>query len=146
MLKMAAAGRSTLQALRQVCSMRLKNKGFENTLSGINVISGSDGGCVCELKVTEDNKNLYGSLHGGLMATLVDAVSTWGMEAHTSNPGISVELNITYVKGAKVGETVVIESKPLKIGRTLAYFSVDITNKKTGDLLATGRHTKHVGR
>lgn len=61
------------------------------------MISGSDGGCVCELKVTEDNKNLYGTMHGGIMATLVDAVSTWGMEALTSNPGVSVELNITYV-------------------------------------------------
>lgn len=66
------------------------------------------------------------------------------------NAAVSVKsiffLSFRYLKGVKVGETVVIESKPLKIGRSLAYFSVDITNKKTGDLLATGRHTKHVGR
>lgn len=46
---------------------------------------------------------------------------------------------------AKIGEVVVITAQILKQGRTLAFASVDLTNKTTGKLVAQGRHTKHLG-
>lgn len=39
----------------------------------------------------------------------------------------------------------VITAQVLKQGRTLAFASVDLTNKATGKLVAQGRHTKHLG-
>jgi acyl-coenzyme A thioesterase 13 len=46
---------------------------------------------------------------------------------------------------AKIGEEIVITTRILKQGKTLAFASVDLTNKATGKLIAQGRHTKHLG-
>ncbi|XP_008567970.1 PREDICTED: acyl-coenzyme A thioesterase 13 [Galeopterus variegatus] len=46
---------------------------------------------------------------------------------------------------AKLGEDIVITAHILKQGKTLAFASVDLTNKATGKLIAQGRHTKHLG-
>lgn len=46
---------------------------------------------------------------------------------------------------AKLGEDVMITAHVLKQGKTLAFASVDLTNKATGKLIAQGRHTKHLG-
>lgn len=50
-----------------------------------------------------------------------------------------------YMNAAKVGEDVLITAQVLKQGRTLAFATVDLTNKSTGKLIAQGRHTKHLG-
>ena len=49
------------------------------------------------------------------------------------------------MNAAKTGEDVLITAQVLKQGRTLAFATVDRTNKATGKLIAQGRHTKHLG-
>lgn len=51
-----------------------------------------------------------------------------------------------YLKAAPVGQRLLIEAKTNKVGRTLAFLDVVIKNKESGDLIATGSHTKFVGR
>lgn len=46
---------------------------------------------------------------------------------------------------AKLGEDVMITAHVLKQGKTLAFASVELTNKATGELIAQGKHTKHLG-
>ncbi|KAF9419439.1 hypothetical protein BGZ94_009411 [Podila epigama] len=67
--------------------------------------------------------------------------------------GVSTDLNVSFVSGAKLGDKLIIASAPSsllhhsssrcdKIGGTLAYTSVEIsTNDK---VVALGRHTKYV--
>ncbi|XP_073678517.1 acyl-coenzyme A thioesterase 13 [Garra rufa] len=50
-----------------------------------------------------------------------------------------------YMNAAKIGEDVLITAQVLKQGRTLAFATVDLTNKANGKLIAQGRHTKHLG-
>lgn len=50
-----------------------------------------------------------------------------------------------YIKAAKIGEDILISANTLKAGRTLAFLSVDITNKETGAMIAAGKHTKFIG-
>lgn len=62
----------------------------------IKVIDGGDGKCVCEMKVAEHMRNGLGTLHGGLIALLVDSVSTWGLMSYKSGePGVTVNINIS---------------------------------------------------
>ncbi len=49
-----------------------------------------------------------------------------------------------YMNAAKI-EDVLITAQVLKQGRTLAFATVDLTNKANGKLIAQGRHTKHLG-
>lgn len=48
------------------------------------------------------------------------------------------------MKGAKVGDEVVVEAKTIKAGKNLGFLEVEIKNKNTGDLLVTATHTKFV--
>ncbi|KAJ8300889.1 hypothetical protein KUTeg_022408 [Tegillarca granosa] len=111
----------------------------------IKVVSGGEGTCVCKLKVTENDQNRGGTLHGGMIATLVDAVSTWALlTSEKQTAGVSVDMNISYMKAAKVGEDITIDAKTLKLGNRLAFLTVDITNND-GQLIAQGKHTKFIG-
>ncbi|XP_037374833.1 acyl-coenzyme A thioesterase 13 [Talpa occidentalis] len=137
---------SLTQKLMEVLKAMKHVQGFDRILEKMTLVSADPGKVICELKVEEEHTNKLGTLHGGLTATLVDDVSTMALLCtERGAPGISVDMNITYMAPAKIGEVVVITAHVLKQGRTLAFASVDLTNKTTGKLVAQGRHTKHLG-
>ncbi|KAM6959425.1 acyl-coenzyme A thioesterase 13 [Aplochiton taeniatus] len=136
----------SLNSLKQVMKAMVDTPGFDRVLNKVDILSASPGKVVCELKVEEEHTNRGGTLHGGLTATLVDVISTTAiMYSERGAPGVSVDMNITYMNSAKIGEDVLITAQVLKQGRTLAFATVDLTNKATGKLIAQGRHTKHLG-
>lgn len=49
------------------------------------------------------------------------------------------------MKSAQTGDEILINAETLKLGKTMAFLDVDITNKETGALVAKGSHTKFVG-
>uniref|UniRef100_A0A3B4BIE3 Acyl-coenzyme A thioesterase 13 n=1 Tax=Periophthalmus magnuspinnatus TaxID=409849 RepID=A0A3B4BIE3_9GOBI len=136
-------GLMPLNAVRQLFRAMADTPGFDRVL---NVLSASPGKVVCEMQVAEEHTNRGGTLHGGMTATLVDVISTLAiMYSERSAPGVSVDMNITYMNAAKVGEDVLITAQVLKQGKTLAFATVDLTNKASGKIIAQGRHTKHLG-
>ncbi|XP_041358976.1 acyl-coenzyme A thioesterase 13-like [Gigantopelta aegis] len=113
----------------------------------IKVVDGAEGKCVCELAVTQELTNVRGMLHGGTTALLVDSISTMALLTKTDNiPGVSVNMNISYIKSAPLGSEIVVNAQTLHVGRKLAFLTVDITNKVDGSLIAQGTHTKYVGQ
>ncbi|XP_027714512.1 acyl-coenzyme A thioesterase 13-like [Vombatus ursinus] len=135
-----------VQNLREVMKFITDTRGFERVLEKVTILSTSPGKVVCEMKVGEEHTNRFGTLHGGLTATLVDVISAIAlMNTERGILGVSVDMNITYLSPAKVGEEILIAAHILKKGKTLAFASVDLTNKTTGKLVAQGRHTKHLG-
>ena len=65
----------------------------------VDVLSASPGKVVCGLRVEEEHTNRGGTLHGGLTATLVDVISTMAiMYSERGSPGVSVDMNITWVQ------------------------------------------------
>ncbi|KAF6292349.1 acyl-CoA thioesterase 13 [Rhinolophus ferrumequinum] len=137
---------SLTQKLREVMKAIGSVHGFDRVLEKVTLVSAAPGKVICELKVEEEHTNKMGTLHGGLTATLVDSISTMALLCtERGAPGVSVDMNITYMSPAKLGEDIVITAHILKQGKTLAFASVDLTNKATGKLVAQGRHTKHLG-
>ncbi|XP_017549396.1 acyl-coenzyme A thioesterase 13 [Pygocentrus nattereri] len=136
----------SLNSLKQVLRAMVDSPGFDRVLKKVEIVSASPGKVVCEMKVAEEHTNRLGTLHGGLTATLVDVISTTAiMYSERGAPGVSVDMNITYMNAAKLGEDVLITAQVLKEGRTLAFATVDLINKTTGKIIAQGRHTKHLG-
>ncbi|XP_008329893.1 acyl-coenzyme A thioesterase 13 isoform X1 [Cynoglossus semilaevis] len=136
----------TLNTVKQIMRTMVNSPGYDRVLSKVEVLSATPGKVVCELRVEEEHTNRMGTLHGGMTATLVDVISTMAvMYSERGAPGVSVDMNITYINAAKLGEDVIITAQVLKQGRTLAFATVDLTNKATGKLIAQGRHTKHLG-
>ncbi|XP_077876736.1 acyl-coenzyme A thioesterase 13 [Ictidomys tridecemlineatus] len=135
-----------MQNAREVMKVLLRSPGFDRVLEKVTLVSAAPEKVICEMKVEEQHANKMGTLHGGLTATLIDSISTVALLCSERGlPGVSVDMNITYMSPAKIGEEIVITAQILKQGRTLAFASVDLTNKATGKLIAQGRHTKHLG-
>ncbi|XP_040105870.1 acyl-coenzyme A thioesterase 13 [Oryx dammah] len=123
-----------------------KFRNFDRNLEKVTLVSAVPGKVICEMKVEEQHANKIGTLHGGMTATLVDVVSTLALLCtERGMGGVSIDMNITYISPAKVGEDILITAHVLKEGRSVSFASVDLTNKATGKLIAQGRHTKHVG-
>lgn len=60
-------------------------------------------------------------------------------------PGVSVDIHLSYLKGAREGDVVVIEADTIRAGRQLAFLECTLKHKKDGTLIAKGSHTKYVG-
>ena len=54
-------------------------------------------------------------------------------------------MDLSYMKGAKIGDEILIDAKLLRKGRTLAFLEVELRNKITNELLVKGNHTKYIG-
>jgi acyl-coenzyme A thioesterase 13 len=114
---------------------------------GLRAISWKDGEGVVELEVTTSVQNINGALHGGATAALVDHAGTLAIVAtdRQARPGVTTDLNVSYMAPAPGGSTVVATARVLKIGKTMAYVSVDIVRKHDGILVAQGRMSKFQG-
>ena len=51
----------------------------------------------------------------------------------------------SYMKAARLGDVLEVHAECLKLGKTLAFTTADVIHKADGDLIATGRQTKHIG-
>ena len=66
--------------------------------SQLQVVSAGQGHCSCKMVVEQEHENRVGFIHGGMVATLVDVVSSAGlMTSEWAAPGVSVELSISWV-------------------------------------------------
>ncbi|GFR47180.1 hypothetical protein Agub_g8771 [Astrephomene gubernaculifera] len=118
---------------------------FDHTaLQGLTVTDVSDGRIVCELPVTERVQNRYGTLHGGAAATIVDTVSTAALLTASPHTGVSVNLAVTYLAPMPggPGEVVIVDARVARVGRQLATLTAELKRKATGQVVATGTHTK----
>jgi acyl-coenzyme A thioesterase 13 len=64
------------------------------------------------------------------------------LASNSSKPGVSVELNTSYLAAAEVGSRLRIEGTALRIGKRLGFTEVKLSDERTGRLIAVGRHTK----
>lgn len=114
----------------------------------MTIVGGGKGQCQAEMKVQAEHLNRGGGLHGGLSSTIVDVLTTYALMTHdveNVKAGVSVDLHVTFLKGAKENDELVIDAKTIKCGKTLAYLDCEIRNKKCNSILVRGTHTKFVG-
>ena len=81
-------------------------------------------------------------MHGGCIATLVDVLSTAALVSVSDSSGVTLDLNVSYMTAAKDGDSVVIDARVLKVGKSTAALEVELRSVQTGSLVAKGRHTK----
>uniref|UniRef100_A0A0K8TRV6 Thioesterase domain-containing protein n=1 Tax=Tabanus bromius TaxID=304241 RepID=A0A0K8TRV6_TABBR len=140
------SGKKALDALKTVADHMAKSKGFDRLMKDVKIISGGDGQCIAEFTVAEEHLNQAGGLHGGFTATLVDNVTTYALMTKDCPPGVSVDLHVSYLKGAREGDEVVIDAKTVKAGRTLAFIECEMRHKKDNSVIAKGGQTKFVAQ
>ncbi|HYI00986.1 PaaI family thioesterase [Hyalangium sp.] len=123
---------------------RFGQGGYDRSLTGMELLEASGGKARVRLPVGEAVQNLNGVLHGGAVATLVDVVGTLAIMSadRDHRPGVSTDLNVSWLAPAPGGSTVLVEASVLKSGRTLAFVQVDIRRENDGVMVAQGRMTK----
>ncbi len=87
------------------------------------------------------NEQPYGLLHGGATCALVETVGSVAA-AVNAGPGrrvVGVELNASYLRAATSGSVTAVAT-PVKRGRTLSTFLVEVTDD-AGRVTATARLT-----
>lgn len=109
---------------------------------GFRMVSMGDGQARVDVTVGPCNANPAGSLHGGAIATLVDVAGTLAIMSADADgrPGVTSDLNVTYLAAGKPGAEVEAHATVLRVGRTLAMVTVDV--RSSDKLIAQGRMTK----
>ncbi|KAJ9671205.1 hypothetical protein PVL29_027271 [Vitis rotundifolia] len=112
-------------------------------LHGLHIDLVERGRLICSMKVPPRLLNTAKSLHGGATASLVDLVGAAAI-ATVGSPltGVSVEISVSFLDAAFVDDEIEIEAKVLRVGKSVGVVSVEIRKKKTGKIVAQGRHTK----
>lgn len=121
---------------------------YKFLLNEIDIDYAKDGKIIAHLPVRQVHLNSKGTLHGTVTACLTDwaggmAIASTGAE----KIGVSTDIHNTFVSTAKEGDVLEIESVAGKVGRTLAFTTVEIRKSDSENksmLVSTGTHTKYV--
>lgn len=108
---------------------------------GVTIERSVEGKARLVLPWVSSNANLYGVLHGGAIAGIIDvagAVAAFSLVGAKS-PLVTVDLNVTYIAAVQ-GVTVYADGTVLHRGKRLMVSDVEIVDDK-GKLYAKGRVT-----
>jgi len=109
-----------------------------NATLGFKVARVWKDGITMQAEVKPELTNIFGTLHGGVTSTLVDAaagVALFG-QLGGQRPVTTVELKVNYLNPAGSG-AVRARSRIIKLGKTLAVIGVDVHDAH-GRAVATG--------
>ncbi|KAI7890782.1 esterase [Mucor mucedo] len=141
------------ELVQKVLKSFLSAGGYDSlVLPGLKVVHSSEGKVSAEFQVEKTHLNRLDSVHGGLLATVVDiggslAIASKGLFA----TGVSTDINISYISGVKQGEKIQVEARVDKLGKTLAFTTVELFSQgrledTKKDVVALGRHNKFVAQ
>lgn len=97
---------------------------------------------IATMKISENNRQPYGLLHGGASAALAEtlgSVASWLSIDPAEHMAVGLEINCNHIRGKKEG-TVTGKATPLHLGRTTHVWDIKITDE--GDhMIAVSRLT-----
>lgn len=98
---------------------------------GIRLAEIGDRHAVMEVTVDDRHRNYLGGVHGGLIATLVDTVCFFPKPLLPSGQAATtLDLNVSYVRAAAVGDRLIARAELLHLGRRTASLSVRVTDQQ----------------
>ena len=102
------------------------------------------GACLLEVGLGEKHLQPFGKVHGGAIASVVDAAAFWAVfpQVEKGMGLTTVEMKLNYLAPAEKG-TLVAEGRSIKVGRTLALGESYVRNGE-GTLVAHGTATMMV--
>ncbi|CAG8469501.1 10653_t:CDS:2 [Dentiscutata erythropus] len=116
---------------------------FENFIAKDMILTDSaDGKVSIEIPIQEYHLNASKSIHGGMIASLVDfcgalVTASKGVRLTT----LSTDINVSYVTSARYGDTILVNAECVNLDKKFAFTTVEVHSKADGRLIAQGRHT-----
>lgn len=117
-------------------------------LPTIKLVSVTRGSVVTALTLSPTHVNSKGGLHGAVSAVIIDFTTGLAIASRDLRDatGASVDMHISYLSSARVGDEVRIETTAERVGGSLAFVTVRIA-RVDGDgetVVTLGQHTKYV--
>ena len=102
------------------------------------------GTCLLEIPLAEKHLQPFGLVHGGVIASIMDAAAFWAVFAQVENGmGLTtVEIKVNYLAPAQKGK-LLAKGRCIRLGKTLALGDAEIRNTE-GVLVAYGTATMMV--
>jgi uncharacterized protein (TIGR00369 family) len=102
------------------------------------------GTCLLEVKLGEKHLQPFGMVHGGAIASIVDAAAFWAVfpQVEKGMGLTTVEMKLNYLAPAQKGK-LVAQGRCIRMGRTLALGEAQVRNGE-GSLVAHGTATMMV--
>lgn len=98
---------------------------------GIRLAEIGDRHAVMVVEADERHRNYLGGIHGGLLAALADTVCFFPRPLLPSGQAATtVNLNVSYLRPAAVGDCLTARSELLHLGRRTASLAVRITDQQ----------------
>ncbi len=96
-------------------------------------------GRVIRCRTQAHHANVGGGIHGGLLATMLDAVMGGNviLELPDGRSCVTSSMTVNYLAAARIGDTLVASAVVRRIGRTLAYVDGTCVRESDGLELAT---------
>ena len=104
------------------------------TENGVELIEIEKGYSKTRLIIQKKHLNAGGRTQGGALFTLADLALAAAANAH-GQLAFSQSAHITFLRGSGEGDVLTAEARERYIGRSTAYYQVEITNQK-GELIA----------
>jgi uncharacterized protein (TIGR00369 family) len=98
------------------------------------------------LDLEERHTNPNGVMHGGVITSLMDeAVGgviayARGLDVMREAPHSTVDMNVSFLSAARAGDRVIVEARPIKIGRSVAFAEAE-ARRADGTIVGKGRFT-----
>jgi 1,4-dihydroxy-2-naphthoyl-CoA hydrolase len=97
---------------------------------------------IAEMPVTSRSVQPMRMLHGGISCFIIETLGSVAGMLCVPKPGqqyiVGTEINASHLRGVSEGNTIFGKVTPVRIGRRVQVWQVDITNK-AGRLICTGR-------
>ena len=110
-----------------------------NDLLGFQLVEWRSGHAVVEVELDDRHKNRQGGLHGGVTASMVDAVTgycgIYEPDSSKRRGNVTVSLNINYIRRPK-GDRLRATAELIRAGRRLYFAAARVTDDQ-GTLIAT---------
>lgn len=101
---------------------------------GVQVIEALPERAVCKLEINENHLNGLGLVNGGVLFSIADLAMAVAANANGSST-VTLSSNIEFIKSASCG-TLVAVATPIKTGKTISRYRVEITLEETSQLIA----------
>jgi len=92
------------------------------------------GSALVEMKISEGMKNIFGTVHGGAVFSLIDGAFEAAANSH-GTVAVALNVNVSYINPAMPGDILYATAREVSRSRKISAYYIEVKNDK-GELIA----------
>ena len=103
--------------------------------NGIRIVSVDEERSVLEAEISDNSRNVWGSVHGGFLYTMADTAAGAFARIKYGRRNVTLNGSMNYLRPTTHSKTLTAVGREIKVGGHVGFFEVNITDD-TGALIA----------